>query len=205
MAGAMALYPGGTWLDRRAPGHSFFANFLCDLTQPVSLSGIDNRLGALSAQVGMLFFALALGAFFWSVPGQFIPQARATLWVRALGICAVLAFVSVPLLPSQRFGNVHALLALLAGGLGIGAAFFAVLSLARSHRRARRLALLGALALAVGVLDALLFVSYWGDPTPTPLIVPAAQKLAALCLCAWMVGAAWSSIVATGPALNRRR
>ena len=30
MSAAMALYPGGNWLDRSASGHRFFANFFCD-------------------------------------------------------------------------------------------------------------------------------------------------------------------------------
>ena len=192
MAVAMQLYPGGTWLDRGAVGHRFFANFLCDLTQPVSLSGVDNRLGARFAQLAMLFFGLALAAFFWSLPGEFTKAARGSRWVRVIGVGAVLCFAAVPLTPSLQFGHLHAGLALLSFALGIGAAATAVASLARSHRRARGLALLGALTLAVGAIDALLFVSYLGSSTPAPLIVPAAQKVAALLLCAWMLGIAWS-------------
>src|SRR4051812_43701655 len=68
---SMALYPGGTWLDRSASGHRFFGNFFCDLTQRVSLSGVANPVGALCAQVGMLCFAVALGIFFRLLPNHF--------------------------------------------------------------------------------------------------------------------------------------
>ena len=65
MAIAMALYPGGNWIDPKAPGHRFLSNFFCDLTQPVSLSGVNNRLGARVARLGMWCFAAALAGFFW--------------------------------------------------------------------------------------------------------------------------------------------
>ncbi|HEY3668992.1 MAG TPA: hypothetical protein VGL19_23505, partial [Polyangiaceae bacterium] len=76
-ASAMVLYPGGNWLDRSARGHRFWANFFCDLTQPVSLSGVPNSLGARLAQLGMLCFALALGGLFWLLPHHFGFESRA--------------------------------------------------------------------------------------------------------------------------------
>ena len=183
---SMHVYPGGNWLDRSVSGHRFFANFLCDLTQPVSLSGVDNLVGARCAQFGMLSFAVGLSAFFWVLPEHFRPSSRATRWVRGLGECAMATFVAVPLTPSERFGNVHASLALVSGALGIAAAACAVIALARSNRRAKVLAVLGTLALLVGALDAALFAHHLHDTTPPPLILPAAQKVAALLLMAWM-------------------
>ncbi len=190
MAAAMWLYPGGTWLDRRVEGHQFFANFFCDLTQPVSLSGVRNGVGAACAQLGMLFFAAALANFFWLLPRHFLPESRLGPWVRWLGQGAVLTFLAVPLTPSERFGRWHAWLSLTAGAVGIVATVFALLALARSHRRARGLAKLGALALFVCGFDAALFVYHLGDMTP-PLIVPAAQKVAAILVCVWMIDVAW--------------
>ena len=183
---AMRFYPGGNWLDRGARGHRFLANFVCDLTQPVSLSGVENRQGAFCAQAGMLFFALALAAFFLLVPRVCPPEARSARWVRWLGACAVVSFVAVPLTPSERFGNIHSALALASGGFGILGAACAVGGLAYSHRW---LALLGAFTLSLAALDGALFVAHLGDLAP-PLIVPAAQKIAALLLCAWMIGVA---------------
>ncbi len=193
LAMAMAVYPGGNWLDRSAVGHRFFANFFCDLTQPVSLSGVRNSFGAGCAQLGILCFAAALAGFFWVLPLYFAPGSVAKGWVCALGECAVVSLVAVPLTPSERFGNVHAALALVSGGFGIASAVWAVSALIRAHRRA--LAALGAAALIVGAIDAVLFAYHLGDTLPPPLIVPAAQKIAALLVGAWIAAAAAGVLV----------
>jgi hypothetical protein len=194
MAAAMALYPGGNWLDRSALGHRFFANFFCDLTQPISLSGVNNPLGSRLAQLGMLFFAVALAGLFWLVPFHFaLGSPRVGRWVRGLGECAVLCFIAVPLTPSERFGHVHAALALVSGSFGITSALAAVRALWSSNRRV--LALRGALTLALGAFDGALFSYHLGDISPPPLIVPAAQKLAALSLAVWIASVAWSVLL----------
>ena len=189
-AGAMALYPGGTFLDRSHVGQSFFGNFFCDLTQPISLSGVANPVGSRLAQCGMLFFAGALLGLFWVVPQHFAPGGRSRPWVLRLGTLSVLTFVAVPLTPSERFGSLHAELALVAGGFGILAAIIAVWALFASHRRARALGVLGALALAVGAFDAVIFIQHLGESAPPPLLVPAAQKVAALLVSVWIAAVA---------------
>jgi len=196
-AASAALYPGGTWLDRGTYGHRFFANYFCDLTQPVSLSGVNNPLGSRLAQAAMLSFAAALSGFFWLVPRYFAHSPRAAAWVRGLGECAVLSYLAVPFTPSELY-DFHAELSLFAGALGLSAALCAVWALCRSSGAARTLGVLGALALAAGVLHALLFVHYMGGREPAPLVVPAVQKLSALLLSAWMLGVA-------GLTLSRRR
>jgi hypothetical protein len=177
MAAAMALYPGGNWLDRSAVGHHFFANFFCDLTQPISLSGVMNPVGSRLAQLGMLFFAAALAGLFWLVPYHFALHSRVGRWVRALGECAVLSFIAVPLTPSERFAS----------------ALLAARALWISKRRV--LALLGVLTLALGACDGALFAYHLGDAAPPPLLVPAGQKLAALSLVLWMASVAWSVLL----------
>ena len=200
---ASAIYPGGNWLDRAARGHAFFANYFCDLTQPVSLSGVNNPLGSRLAQLALLCFAVALAAFFWLVPRYFVSGTRSGVWVRRLGQCAVLSYVAVPLTPSAQFGEVHAWLALSSGAFGIAAALCAVGALWRSARTARGLAVVGAAALVVGTLHALLFVHYMHGREPAPLIVPAAQKVAALLLSAWMLAVA--ALTLFGEWSNRHR
>ena len=185
---AMAVYPGGNWLDPETPGHRFFANFLCDLTQPVSLSGVKNSLGAGLAQAGMLFFAAALAGFFGVVPQHFAHGSRAARRVRGLGVCAVLFLVAVPLMPSERFGRAHALLALAAGAVGIAAALCVVGALFVAQRRT--LAILGALSLATAAFSALLFAYYFCSGGRLPLLVPASQKVAALLVSGWIAAAA---------------
>jgi hypothetical protein len=197
-AGSVALYPGGNWLDRAALGHRFFANYFCDLTQPVSLSGVNNPVGSRLAQLAMLSFAPALAGFFWLVPRYFGPNVRAAVWVRRLGVCSVLSYLLVPFTPSELFGPLHAWLSLFAGALGLSAALRCVWALFHSHRAARALGALGALSLAAGLTHALLFLHYLHRSEPAPLIVPAIQKVAALLLSGWMLAVAWLT-------LSRRR
>jgi hypothetical protein len=193
-AAAAAVYPGGNWLDRAAIGHHFFGNYFCDLTQPVSLSGVSNPLGSRLAQLAMLSFAAAMAGFFWLVPRFFGPNTRGVAWVRGLGECAVLSYLTVPFTPSELFGEVHASLSLFAGALGLTAALCAVWALLRAPGTGRVLGSLGALSLAAGGLHAALFVHYLHGSEPAPLIVPAVQKLAALLLSTWMLGAAWLTL-----------
>jgi len=192
------VYPGGNWLDRAAQGHHFFANYFCDLTQPVSLSGVTNPLGSRLAQLAMLCFGVALAGFFWLVPRFFGAPSRLGTWVRGLGESAVLGFLAVPFTPSELFGDVHALLSLLSAAFGLAAALCAVVGLLRSHRVARALGVVGTLSLVAGGVHAALFVRYLHASEPAPLIVPAVQKVAALLLSSWMLGVA-------GLTFSRRR
>jgi hypothetical protein len=197
-AGAMALYPGGTFLDRSTVGQSFFGNFFCDLTQPVSLSGVANPVGSRLAQCGMLFFAGALWGLFWVVPQLFARQSSIRPWLARLGTACVLTFLAVPLTPSERFGAWHARLALLAGSFGITAALLAVWALFTFERRARALAVLGGLALAAAAFAGAIFVAHLGEVAP-PLLVPAAQKVAALLLCLWIAAVALWALLEEDP------
>ena len=188
--GALVLYPGGTWLDRTSIGASLLGNFLCDLTQPVSLSGVANPVGSRLAQCGMLCFAAALTGILWLVPRHFADGARARFLNRGVAPLAVISFVAVPLTPSEQFGSVHAVLALLAGALGIAALLGSVRALLASGRGARALGALGSLAIAVGAFDAAIFVWHLGDSSPPPLLAPAAQQVAALLVSAWIAAVA---------------
>jgi hypothetical protein len=192
-AASMWLYPGGNWLDPHANGHRFWYNFFCDLSQPVSLSGVNNPLGSKLGQMGIWCFALALSGFFWLVPLLFSDRTSPPVgrWVRRFGLSAVLGVALVPVLPSQRFGYLHGLLALASGALGIAGALVAALVLCREQGPVRWLGWLGALALAVGAVDAGVFAYLLRDSAPPPLLLPAAQKVAAILLSGWMIGVGW--------------
>jgi hypothetical protein len=194
-AGAMALYPGGTFLDRSKVGQSFLGNFFCDFTQPVSLSGVANPVGSRLAQCGMLFFAGALWGLFWVLPAHFAPGRRLQNWVLGLGTLSVFTFVAVPLTPSEHYGGLHAALALVAGAFGIAAASVSVWVLFASERGARALGALGSLALAAGAFAAVIFVQHLGQAAPPPLLVPAAQKVAALLISAWIAAVAFCALL----------
>jgi hypothetical protein len=189
-AGAMALYPGGTWLDRTQLGQSFFGNFFCDLTQPVSLSGVANPVGSRLAQCAMFFFGGALLGFFWLVPRHFpLPDDRAPQAVFRAGLCAVCIFAAVPLTPSELFGWLHRALSLAAGLVGFLAGLGALMHLVLVDRRRDTLVIVGVLTLLTTLFAAAAFVVYWDAPAP-PLLVPSSQKVAALLLSAWIAGVA---------------
>src|SRR4051812_39804109 len=74
---AAASYPGGTWTDRRAPGHSLLRNYLCDLMQTRALNGQEAQAGSIAARGGMTVMMVAVGAFFALIAGLAPPGSRA--------------------------------------------------------------------------------------------------------------------------------
>ena len=128
---AMALYPGGTWLEPARAGHAFWANFLCDLLHTRALSGADNGSGALFARIAMLAEAGALVLMWWSAPLLFPGRSVLGKVIRVLGVLSALGTTAVVLLPSDRFGALHGVMVLLASVPGFGAAVLTVGALLR--------------------------------------------------------------------------
>ena len=73
---AAALYPGGTWWNRRTVGHSFARNFLCDLMQSHALNGEPTPTGSLLARFGMFTMLVALVAFYAQIAKLESPKSR---------------------------------------------------------------------------------------------------------------------------------
>ncbi|HEY2406082.1 MAG TPA: hypothetical protein VGI10_08765 [Polyangiaceae bacterium] len=188
---AILIYPGGNWLDPSATGHRFFLNFFCDLTQPFSISGRPNPVGSLFAKAAMLWFALALGGFFWIAPSHFEKGARIGVWVRTLGLSATLTYAVVPLVPSEHFGPIHTDAILTAAPPGLLAVLLIVFGLTRAGPAKKLLAWLGVLSLALGVVDSAVFVNHLGVHGPPPRLLPVLQKLAAISLSTWMAALAY--------------
>ena len=176
-AGAMALYPGGTWWEPAARGHRFWQNYLCDLSWRIALNGQDNRTGSLLAQGAMLVLVAGFVPF-WVRVGQGLRG------VRPLGFVSVVGTVAVTLMPSERFGTWHGVAVMVATVTGLGASGLAV---AGQLRRGCRLA--GGLGLAVLVaagIDFALYLETFGSGGPGSPAVPALQKVALGLLLAWM-------------------
>ena len=76
MASAMALYPGGTWEDPGARGHSFWSNYFCDLMRPQALNGAPNPIAARLSEWGLLALVASLLPFFLAVPALFERRPR---------------------------------------------------------------------------------------------------------------------------------
>lgn len=179
---AAASYPGGTWMDRATVGHSFWANFLCDIARDPALDGRPHP-AAVWGRSSEWALVLALGLFFWIAPALVEP-ARRRRTIRVLGLVAMLGLLLVPV--TEKVPHALALIA------GAGPGFAATLLLLRGLRQRPVLAWLGALSLALSGLELALFLGFHErfGATAVPLAVPAVQRLAVLAAIAWMGGCA---------------
>lgn len=182
---AIASYPGGSALDRRAAGHDLLRNFLCDLLAPVALNGAPNPVGAIAAPAAMLVLIAGLGVFWWMLPDAFPAQRRLGRALRAAGALTTVGLVAVPLTPSGAMPVLHAIAVLIACAPAMIATALGALGLARGGRRVD--AALGAAVLAVGGIDAALFAHHCAVPGPVVLALPALQRVACGLLLAWVV------------------
>jgi len=179
---AAASYPGGTWMDRSTLGHSFWANFLCDIAHDRALDGRPHP-AAVWGRAAEWALVLALGAFFWIAPALVQPVRRGRT-IRLLGVVAMLGLLLVPV--TEKVPHALALIA------GAGPGFAATLLLLRGLRQRPVLAWLGVLALGLSGLELALFLGFHErfGATAVPLAVPAVQRLAVLAAIAWMGGCA---------------
>jgi hypothetical protein len=181
---AIEAYPGGTWFDPRAPGHDIFRNFLCDLTQPVAINGMDNARGAVFAKAAMIALDVGLLLVWWSLP-WLCPPSPYLRALRILGTISFLGIVAVPLTPSLRLGSIHAA-AVFAGAIpGIAAGVLASLMLRRSTHT--RISKVGIAILVVSAADAALYAHHVAFDAPTTIAQPLLQRVALVLLLGWMV------------------
>ena len=181
-----AVYPGGNWIDRREPSHSFWRNLMCDLLQPIALNGIPNTLGSRLAQVSMLCFCVAVGAFLAMTAAQLRARPRLARVIRISAVCSLLAGSVVPFTPSQRFGDVHILVVFVAAVPMLLAGACSVVGFFLERARYGTLAWLGVLALALGFVDALVMAHQIATSRPITPMMPAIQRLTLLGVLAWM-------------------
>ncbi len=186
---AMARYPGGTWFDRRAPGHAFWKNFLCDLFQRRALNGEDNALSAALATAGTAAMFIALAAFFVLVSSLEPAPSLAGKVARRGGLLACVTGLAVPLTPSDEGRATHLTAVLIA----CAPALVAVVASARVCLRAegsRAMAALSLSTLAFGAIDAVAYAVAFSLPVGIPWLnatLPVFQRLAALSLVGWML------------------
>lgn len=194
-AAAIGRYPGGTWCDRGSDGHSLWANFLCDLLHAHALNGQDNP-GAGLARVSMLALIAAFAVFWASVGRDAIPSVSLRV-MRVAAFLSVLGMIAVPLLASDRFPRGHGAAVMLAGGPGFLAMILAVVLVFREGQRT--LGAVGALAIAVSVVDMALYVkSYFGSGDCVPLL-PVLQRIALFLVLGFLAGVAVRSFETDEP------
>ncbi len=188
MGTAMAHYPGGTWEEPGAIGHRIVWNYFCDLMRPVALNGTPNPVGAALAPLGLLALALALVPFFLTAPTCFPERPRLGRFVRVAGVvCGVGGALSVAV-PSHRFGALaHGLALLLAAVPALAAGVASALGVwtARPPSAGLRASSAGTLALTAAC--AAIFARQLALRAETTPGLALLQKLAVLCLAAWLL------------------
>ena len=194
---AMSLYPGGSVVDRFAAGHSFWFNFLCDLTAPAAVNGTPNLAGAALARHGMLALSIALGLFWLILPTTLPARRTADVALRVAGVIAAVGFGTVPF----ATGPLHAIAIFASVVPGLVATVLGLAGLLAKPRRAALVVLVMG-AIVAGVADAVLYAEkVTGRLSGSSPLVPLAQRAAVLLLLAWMGTVAWA--VLRAPARRR--
>ena len=85
-------YPGGSVNIPNDLGDSFFNNFLCDVMNPITPTGVDNHARPL-AIVSHLILSLTMISFFYMLPEIFSFKNRNTKLVRGFGMLTMTVFI----------------------------------------------------------------------------------------------------------------
>ena len=195
MAVSIALYPGGTWFNRRAEGHSFWQNFLCDLMQTRALNGEEAAAGSVFARVGTVVILIALAAFFAQIARFEEPVSRWGRLARGAGVMACVLGFAVPLVPSDLFRDAHVVAVVCAFIPSLVALIAASVVCFRAPGVPRWLVALAWLTLGAGSLDGILYCLAYAQsydlipPFQRWLLnrsLPVFQRVATLGLLGWL-------------------
>jgi hypothetical protein len=179
----MHLYPGGTVFDPHARGHSFWRNFLCDLTDRTARNGIASPVGSSFARGGMLLLSLALGVSWLIVPVFLSGQPRAARAVRVSGAACVAGLLVVPFTQ----GPAHVVTIYGSAAAGLAAGVVTLVALVRGRGPVRRWLPLAAMLAATAVTSALYAAAVAARPRViVPIALPASQRVACLLAVTWM-------------------
>lgn len=178
---AMQRYPGGTELDRHTVGHSFWFNFLCDLTAERAFNGAANP-GRDFGRAAMAAFSIGLGAFWLILPAEFPGHRALAAIVRVGGAISVLGFLAVPIVARAPW---HALAVFAAAVPGVLAATVGVAATVRYVRD--KLLLSAAVgSIVAATLSSILYAQRVMDGFHScPPALPGVQRLTLLFVLAW--------------------
>jgi hypothetical protein len=195
---AIALYPGGTWWDEDAVGHSFSHNFLCDLMQSQALNGEPAPVGSFLSRIGMAAMLVGLVAFYAQVARLESPISRTGRLAQRAGLVACVLGLAVPIVTSDlsRVGHLVAVVsAFLPSFLATIAAAFVCLRAPGVSLSMRALAVI---TLSSGGLDGFGYLFVYASPylglvpesLETRLFIgaslPFLQRIATLGLLVWV-------------------
>lgn len=184
---AMASYPGGTWEDPHAVGHSQLRNFLCDLTRPVAINGAPNPSGAKYAELGLYAYVFALGPFFFVTPTLFSDRRRLGRLVWISGVLCSLGGLAIVALPSWMVGpQLHGVLVLGTAVPGLLAALGATLGAWTTATPSRAIRFAAAATLVLTAITVAVFAAQIARGAETTTGLPVLEKLAMLLSIAWM-------------------
>ncbi len=184
---AMSAYPGGTWEDPHAAGHSQVRNFLCDLTRPVAINGQPNPTGAKFAELGLYAYVVALGPFFFVTPALFSDKKRLGRMVWICGVLCSLGGIAIVALPSWMVGpRMHGALVLSTAVPGLLAALGATLGAWTTSTPSRPIRLAAAATLVLTAVTVAVFAGQIARGAETTTGLPVLEKLAILMSMAWM-------------------
>lgn len=187
MAVAMALYPGGTWEQRGALGHSQARNFLCDLTRPIALNGQLNS-GKHFADFSLLAFVVALGPFFVITPALFEDLPTLGRWVRRCGALCCVGGIVIVALPSYAVGPLlHGVFVLATAVPGLAAAFGATYGAFATRTPLRSIRIASVLTLLLALAAAVVFAAQLSRGDETTPGLPVLEKSAICASMAWML------------------
>jgi hypothetical protein len=85
-------YPGGSTNIPEYSGYSFFHNFLCDVMNPVTQTGVVNHARPL-AIVSHLILSFTMLSFFYLLPELFSVKNRNTKLTRGFGMLTMFIFI----------------------------------------------------------------------------------------------------------------
>jgi len=187
IAMAMSDYPGGTWEEPGAQGHSQVRNFLCDLTRPTAINGVPNASGSRYAELGLLAYAVALIPFFLILPAVFPDRRKTGRLAAVAGVLAGLGGIGIVLVPSWRFGALlHGAAVLLAAIPGLTAAVSATVGVFTTRTSIRPIRAAALATLVVTALAVVVFALQLARGAETTPGLPVLEKLALGCSIAWM-------------------
>jgi hypothetical protein len=186
LAVAMSLYPGGTAMDPLRAGHSFWLNFLCDLTSSVAGNGRPNPAGALVGRAALATFAATLAVFWLVLPTSFSTPVgarwRGARVLSGAGLVSSLGLATVPF----ASGWIHAWAVFAAAIPGIVAGVLALVGTLKFARSRLVVSLLCG-AIAAALVDSVLYVrSLSTHPRVVLPALPIGQRLAFLLIVAWI-------------------
>lgn len=198
---SMSAYPGGTWEEREATGHSQVRNFLCDLTRPTALNGSPNEQGSRYAELGLLAYSVALIPFFLVMPAVFPDRRRLGRVAAIAGVLAGVGGVGIVLVPSYKFGAMmHGVAVLLTAVPGLTAALAATLGVFTTRAPVRAIRAAALATLVVTFIAVVMFAIQLVRGVETTVGLPVLEKLALVCSIGWMLLTAAAMFRRTQPA-----